>query len=303
MSTLEFGTTKLDRTKRLAEKSQLQLAFARFGHNRLAIFALGLMALLIFSAVAAPLLAHYDPIKQAISIRLKPPSVAHWLGTDALGRDNLSRILYGGRISLYVGFSSMLLSLFLGVPLGLVAGYVGGFWDGLIMRIMDLILAFPGIIFAIWLVAMIGPGVSQVILANALFTLPEYSRVVRGTVLTLKDTDYVAAARAMGASPLQVMWKHILPNVLAPVIIISSLSISGAILTGASLSFLGLGAKPPSPEWGVMLADGRPFIRQAWWLTVFPGFMLTLVVLASNIVGDGLRDALDPRATRKHLGG
>ncbi len=300
-STLEsdITSTSLLAKNRPVEKSPFQLAMARFAHNRIAIAALVLLGTLILVSVAANWIAPYDPIKRNIAIRLSPPTSEHLLGTDALGRDNLSRIIYGGRVSLWVGLASVSLSLLLGVPLGLMAGYIGGFLDGAIMRVMDLILAFPGIIFAIWLVSMIGPGINQVILANALFSLPEYSRVIRGSVLTLKDSDYVSAARAMGGNNLQIMWRHIFPNVLAPIIIISSLSVSGAILAGASLSFLGLGAQPPTPEWGAMLSDGRPYLRTAWWLALFPGFMLTLVVLATNIAGDGLRDALDPRASTK----
>ncbi len=298
-STLEFDIPEIPVKDRLEEKSPLQLAFARFAHNRIAIFALVLMAALILMSVFAPAVSPFDPLKRDVKIRLSAPSAVHILGTDALGRDSLSRLIYGGRVSLYVGFASVILSLILGVPLGLIAGYIGGLLDGTIMRIMDLILAFPGIIFAIWLVSMIGPGVNQVILANALFALPEYSRVIRGSVLSLKDADYISASRALGCNNLQIMARHIFPNVLAPIIVISSLSISGAILSGASLSFLGLGAQPPTPEWGAMLADGRPYLRSAWWLALFPGFMLTLIVLASNIAGDGLRDALDPRAATK----
>ena len=299
MSTLASGITELVPADRLEEKSPFQLAMARFGRNRLAIFALVLMGVILATAILAPKIAPYDPIKRAVAIRLQAPSAAHWLGTDALGRDIFSRILWGGRVSLWVGLASVFLSLVLGVPLGIISGYFGGLVDSSIMRVMDLILAFPSIIFAIWLVSMIGPGVNQVILANALFALPEYSRVVRGSVLSLKDADYVAAAKALGGSNFQIMARHILPNVIAPIIIISSLSISGAILSGASLSFLGLGAQPPTAEWGAMLSDGRPYLRSAWWLAVFPGLMLTIFVLASNIFGDGLRDALDPRSSTK----
>jgi peptide/nickel transport system permease protein len=298
-STLASAITDLAPANRVEEKTPAQLALARFCRNRLAIAALVLMVAIITVAVIAPWIAPFDPIKRAVAIRLQAPSPAHWLGTDALGRDILSRVLWGGRVSLWVGLASVFLSLVLGVPLGIISGYFGGLVDSSIMRVMDLILAFPAIIFAIWLVSMIGPGVNQVILANALFALPEYSRVVRGSVLSLKDADYVAATKALGGSNFQIMARHILPNVIAPIIIISSLSISGAILSGASLSFLGLGAQPPTAEWGAMLSDGRPYLRSAWWLAVFPGLMLTIFVLASNIFGDGLRDALDPRSSTK----
>jgi peptide/nickel transport system permease protein len=202
-------------------------------------------------------------------------------------------------VSLWIGLSAVILSLVIGVPLGLISGYTGGVADALIMRFMDLILAFPGILFAIWLVSMLGPGVNQVILAIAFWDLPGFSRVVRGSVLSIKTIDYIQATRALGGNPWRIMFAHVLPNVIAPIIIMASLSISGSILAGSSLSFLGLGPQPPTSEWGLMLSDGRPYLRQAWWLMVFPGAMITLFVLASNIFGDGLRDALDPRTATK----
>ena len=281
------------------EKTPLQLALARFSKNKIAIFGLILLLILIISSVFAGVLTDFDPVKRDVRSRLTAPGTEFIIGSDALGRDLLTRILYGGRMSLWIGFASVGLSLLIGVPLGLISGYSGGLIDTIIMRIMDLILAFPGIIFAIWLVSMLGPGVNQVILAIAFWSLPTYSRVIRGNVMTIKDTDYIQACRAMGGNYLTILFRHLVPNVIAPIIIMSSLNISSAILSGSSLSFLGLGAQPPTPEWGALLADGRPYIRTAWWLTIFPGFMLTIVVLASNLFGDGLRDALDPRAETK----
>jgi peptide/nickel transport system permease protein len=281
------------------EKSPLQLALARFSHNRIAILGLVVLLLLILAAVFANYLTDFDPIQRNVKGRLQEPGSEHWLGSDALGRDLYTRIMYGARMSLWIGIASVVLSLGTGVPLGLISGYSGGMVDTVIMRIMDLILAFPGIIFAIWLVSMMGPGVNQVILAIGFWNLPTYSRVIRGNVMSIKGVDYVMASRALGGNYLTILSRHILPNVIAPIIIISSLSISGAILAGSSLSFLGLGAQPPTPEWGALLADGRPYMRTAWWLTVFPGLMLTIIVLASNLFGDGLRDALDPRADTK----
>jgi peptide/nickel transport system permease protein len=292
--TLESDTTKDPLIPK--EKTPIQLALSRFSHNRIAIIGLVVMILLILSALFASVLTDYDPIQRDVRGRLQTPNTEHWLGTDALGRDVYTRIIYGGRLSLWIGFASVILSIVTGVPLGLISGYSGGFVDSLIMRIMDLILAFPGIIFAIWLVSMLGPGVNQVILAIGFWSLPTYSRVIRGSVLSIKEVDFVLASRALGGNYWTVLFKHILPNVVAPIIIISSLSISSAILAGSSLSFLGLGAQPPAPEWGALLADGRPYIRTAWWLMIFPGMMLTIIVLASNLFGDGLRDALDPRA-------
>jgi peptide/nickel transport system permease protein len=281
------------------EKTPLQLAMARFGHNRLAIAALVLMTLIILSAVFAEQITSFDPIKLNAKLRLTSPDSQFWFGSDAMGRDVFTRIMYGGRVSLWIGLSSVILAVSIGVPLGLMSGYLGGFLDGLIMRVMDLILAFPGIIFAIWLVSMLGPGVNQVIIAIAFWDLPGFSRIVRGSVLSIKQIDYIQASRALGANPFRIMFQHVLPNVIAPIIILASLSISGSILAGSTLSFLGLGAQPPTSEWGLMLADGRPYLRQAWWLMVFPGVMITLFVLASNIFGDGLRDALDPRTATK----
>ncbi len=281
------------------EKTTLQLQMARFGHNRIAIAALIMMIIIILTAIFAEQITTFDPIKINAKERLKPPSSQYWFGTDAMGRDVFTRIMYGGRVSLWIGLAAVILSLVLGVPLGLLSGYTGGFVDGLIMRFMDLILAFPGIIFAIWLVSMLGPGVNQVIFAIAFWDLPSFSRITRGSVLSVKEIDYIQASRALGGNPIRIMYTHILPNVIAPIIVMASLAISGSILSASTLSFLGLGAQPPTSEWGLMLADGRPYLRQAWWLMVFPGVMIALFVLASNIFGDGLRDALDPRAETK----
>ena len=281
------------------EKTTLQLQMARFGHNRIAIAALIVMIIIILTAIFAEQITTFDPIKINAKERLKPPSSQYWFGTDPMGRDVFTRIMYGGRVSLWIGLAAVILSLVLGVPLGLLSGYTGGFVDGLIMRFMDLILAFPGIIFAIWLVSMLGPGVNQVIFAIAFWDLPSFSRITRGSVLSVKEIDYIQASRALGGNPIRIMYTHILPNVIAPIIVMASLAISGSILSASTLSFLGLGAQPPTSEWGLMLADGRPYLRQAWWLMVFPGVMIALFVLASNIFGDGLRDALDPRAETK----
>ena len=300
MLTLESGTNNEYKDPGVPkEKTPFQLSMARFGHNRIAIIALVVMILILLSAVFAEQITTFDPIKLDAKNRLSAPSSEHWFGTDAMGRDVFTRVIYGGRVSLWIGLSAVILSLAVGVPLGLLSGYVGGFVDGLIMRFMDLILAFPGIIFAIWLVSMLGPGVNQVIFAIAFWDLPTFSRIVRGSVLSIKEIDYMQASRALGANPLRIMASHVLPNVMAPIIVMASMSISGNILSGSTLSFLGLGAQPPTAEWGLMLSDGRPYLRQAWWLMVFPGLMITSFVLATNIFGDGLRDAFDPRTATK----
>ncbi len=275
------------------------MAFRRFFTNPIVWVALGALLLLFFAAIFAPYITHFDPIARDVRNRMLPPDATYWMGTDALGRDQFTRIVYGGRMSLYLGFASVGASLLVGVTLGLLAGYLGGWTDSVIMRLMDLILAFPGILFAIWLVSLLGAGVNQVIIANALFALPTFARVVRSSVLSLKESDFVLAARSLGTPNGRIMLTHILPNVLAPIIVLGSVSVAGSILTAASLSFLGLGPQPPTPEWGAMLSDGRSYIRSAWWLTVFPGIALTLTVLTTNLIGDALRDALDPKMVMK----
>jgi peptide/nickel transport system permease protein len=269
-----------------------------FFGNRAAVAALIWVFFMIFSAVFAHVLTPYDPLQREAAVRLNAPSLEHPMGTDSLGRDILARVLYGGRLSLQVGFYSIIAATLVGVPLGLMAGYFGGRVDNIIMRMMDVILAFPGLILIIWLVALLGSNLTNVIFAIAFFSLPTYSRLVRGVTLSVREMDYVMAARSMGAGSARILVWHIFPSVIGPLIVLVTLSISGAIVTGASLSFLGLGVPPPTPEWGSMLADGRAYLRNAWWIAVFPGFTITLLVLAANIVGDGLRDALDPRTQR-----
>jgi peptide/nickel transport system permease protein len=193
----------------------------------------------------------------------------------------------------------VIVSTLVGVPLGLIAGYVGGRTDNIIMRLMDVILAFPGLILAIWLVSILGASMGNMIIAISVFSVPTYARMTRGITLSAREMEYVVAARSMGARGRRILIAHVLPSVVAPLIVLTTLSISGAIVTGASLSFLGLGVRPPTPEWGAMLSDGRSYMRNAWWMSVFPGFAITLVVLAANILGDGLRDALDPKTRQR----
>src|SRR5690348_11227052 len=226
-----FGSNKAQAKPRQVEaRSVWSLAFERFAYNRLALAGLGLLAVLILLSIFANFLTVYNPIKRDFSVSMAAPSALHWFGTDSLGRDVYTRVLYGGRLSLYVGLASVVLSMAIGVPVGLLSGYFGGWVDGTLMRVVDLILAFPGIIFAIWLVAMLGPGVNQVILANALFNMPGFARIIRGSVLTMKESDYVLAARGLGAGNLRILTSHILPNVLAPIVVLGSLTISDAVL-------------------------------------------------------------------------
>lgn len=276
-------------------ESPLALALRAFRRKRGAIVALVFLLAITLSAVFANALTPYDPIQRDAKVRLQSPSVLHLMGTDALGRDVLARLLYGGRISLQVGFFSVFVSVLIGVPLGLVAGYAGGQADLWIMRLVDLILAFPSLLLAIWMVSILGANMTNVITAIAIGAIPTYARITRSIALSTRELDYVVAARSIGASPLHILTTHMFPSVIGALIVLTSLSISGAIIAGASLSFLGLGVRPPTPEWGAMLADGRGYLRNAWWMSVFPGMMITLVVLAANVLGDGIRDALDPR--------
>ena len=274
-------------------------SFRHFRRNRYAMLSVAVILLIILASIGAPYLTTSNPIGRDAKNRLMPPSLTNLMGTDELGRDVTTRVLYGGQISLQVGFLSILISTLIGVPAGLLAGYIGGKTDDIIMRIMDLILAFPGLILIIWLVGLLGSSLANVIFAIALFSLPTFARLTRGVTLTIQRSEYVVAAQSMGASPLRIMFYHILPNIVGSLIVVSTLSVSGAIITGASLSFLGLGVRPPTPEWGAMLADGRSYLRNAWWISFFPGMVITVVVLALNIIGDAIRDAIDPNVLSK----
>ena len=267
----------------------------QFRKQRLALIGGGILAGLVLVALLAPLLAPQDPLAQDLYGRLQPPSTSHLLGTDDFGRDILSRIIYGARISLRIGLITISLALTGGTLLGLVAGYRGGFADMLIMRLMDLMLAFPAILLAIAIVAVIGPGIDNVILAVCIVLVPQFARLVRASVLTVRETTYVEAARALGASEPRVLFYGILPNCTAPLIVQATLGMGTAILDAAGLSFLGLGAQPPAPEWGAMLAGGRELLLRAPWVMTFPGLAIFTVVLGLNLFGDGLRDALDPK--------
>jgi peptide/nickel transport system permease protein len=276
-----------------------QRILREFTRNRYAVVGLLGIVFIILLAALAPNITSYDPLERSAEERLFPPSSTHLIGTDSLGRDVFTRVLYGGRISLLVGFLSIVLSVIFSVPLGLIAGYFGGIVDNVIMRIMDVILAFPGLILIIWLVGLLGSNMTNVVLAIAFFSLPSYARLTRGITLSIREMDYVVATQSMGASSFRIMFYHILPGVMGPLIVLASLGVSGAIVTGASLSFLGLGVRPPTPEWGAMLADGRSYLRNAWWISFFPGMTITLVVLALNLIGDALRDALDPHTASR----
>ena len=270
-------------------------ALRQFRKNRAAVGGLFVLAVLIFMAVFAPLFALHEQNEMFFNHRLVGPNSVFPLGTDSLGRDIYTRLLYGSRISLQTGLIAVSIAMLIGVPMGLAGGYIGGAVDTVIMRICDVILAFPGIIFAIWLISILGPSLRNVMISVGLFSVPSFARLVRSSTLQVKEMDYITAEQAIGAGTLRIVFRHILPNVTAPIIIIASLNVASAILAGASLSFLGLGTAPPTPEWGAMLSDGRAYLRTAWWVAFFPGVAIMITVLATNMVGDGLRDALDPR--------
>ncbi|AXC48446.1 ABC transporter permease subunit [Paracoccus suum] len=270
----------------------------RFRRQKLALGALGFLVLLVLAAICAPWIAPYDPTAADYNAVLQGPTQGHWAGTDAYGRDIFSRIIWGARISLTVGLLSVSIGALVGVTIGMIAGYYGGIIDGFIMRFCDLLLAFPGILLAIAVIAILGPGVTNVIWAVAVFSIPVFARLARGTTLQLKRAVYVDAARAIGVSDRATILRHILPGTLPNIIVYFSLRIGTSILTAAALSFIGLGAQPPSPEWGAMLADGRTYMGVADHLTLFPGLAIFLTVLAFNLLGDGLRDALDPKLNR-----
>ncbi len=267
----------------------------RFRRQRVALIAGLIILLIILAAVFAPFVAPFEPATPDYDNILEGSSALHWLGTDAYGRDVLSRIIWGGRVSLMVGFLSVALGAGVGVAIGLISGFFGGWVDGVLMRLMDVLLAFPGIILAIGVVALLGPGIDNVIYAIAVFSVPVFSRLVRGSTLALKQTLYVQAARSIGVKAPLLMLRHILPGAMPGVIVYASLRLGTSILTAASLSFIGLGARPPSAEWGAMLSDGRSYLGVADHLTIFPGLAIFVIVLAFNLFGDGLRDALDQK--------
>jgi peptide/nickel transport system permease protein len=257
------------------------------------IAALSVIVWLVL-AMVAPLISTYGPLQQDMVKRLAPPTEAHWLGTDMLGRDILSRILYGARISIPVGIAAVILAAILGGIVGCAAGFVGGIIDELMMRITDVMLAFPTVILALVITAALGAGIQNAVIAIMVAWWPSYARLVRGLVLSIRDREYVLVARALGASDLRLLHMHVLPNIVSPVIILGTLDVGHAILTFASLSFLGLGPPPEIPEWGSMIAAGRDYFDQ-WWIGTFPGLAILSLTIAFNVVGDSFRDLLDPR--------
>ncbi|MDR7544238.1 MAG: ABC transporter permease [Armatimonadota bacterium] len=270
-------------------------AFRRLRRSKGATVGGVVLAVLVAAAVAAPLLTPYEPTTPNPQDRQQAPSLRHPLGTDVLGRDLYTRILYGARISLQTGLVSVTIAVLVGVPMGLISGFYGGLADRLLMRLVDLMLTFPGILLALVVIAILGPGLFHAMLAVGISSSPTYARVVRATVLAARGQTYVEAARAIGCRNVRIVIRHILPNTVAPIIVLGTLGVAGAIISAAALSYLGLGVRPPEPEWGALLSEGRNYLRVAWWMTTFPGLAIMTAVLSINLLGDGLRDALDPR--------
>jgi peptide/nickel transport system permease protein len=267
-----------------------------FSQNRLSWVGLGLLALIVLVAIFAPLIAPYDPLEQNIVSRLEPPSAEFWLGTDSYGRDVLSRLIYGARISLVVGFVAILIAMAVGATLGIVSGYVGGLFDQFAMGLLDVMLSFPTLLLGLMIAAMLGASLENLIIAIAVTEIAPFARVARAPTISLKQRDFVEASRSYGSGHLRIMGRHILPNMVSDVVVMSSLWMASAIRTEASLSFIGLGVPPPTPTWGSMIREGFENILDAWWLAVFPSLAILMTVLALNLLGDALRDAADPKS-------
>lgn len=263
--------------------------------NRFSWIGIGLLALIILLAIFAPIIAPYDPLKQNILHRLSPPSLQFWLGTDSFGRDVLSRLLYGARISLSIGFLSVLIAMIVGSALGILAGYIGGVFDQIVMGIVDVMLSFPTLLLGLMVAAMLGASFENLIIAIAITETAPFARVARAPTIAMKRRDFVEAGRSLGFSPFRIMGVHILPNILSDIVVVASLWMASAIRTEASLAFIGLGVLPPTATWGGMIREGFENILSAWWLVVFPSLAILLTVLALNILGDALRDAIDPK--------
>lgn len=309
---MSFIKTTLDRSKTsapvassltgmAAHRSLFSVILAKFLQNKLAVFGLVCLVVIILSALFAPWIAQHDPNFQNLRLRLAPPSTEHWLGTDHLGRDLFSRILYAGRVSLFVGFSAMFGAVTIGTALGATAGYYGGRIDAVIMRLVDIVISFPNIFLLIALVAIFQPTLDKLIMVFALLSWTGTARLVRGEFLSLKQREFVLAARTLGMSSTRIIFGQILPNAMGPIIVAATLAVGAFILAESALSFLGLGVQPPTATWGNMLtsAQGVRIFREAWWYPTFPGLMIFITVLSFNFVGDGLRDALDPKVLER----
>jgi peptide/nickel transport system permease protein len=278
-----------------ARLGQAYASWSNFRRNPLAMLGLGIVLLLVLAAALAPLLAPQSPIAQDLAARLQPPSVAHWFGTDELGRDIYSRIIWGSRITLTIVALVVVIVGPVGLLVGTVAGYVGGWLDTVLMRVTDIFLAFPRLILALAFVSALGPGIENAIIAIAITAWPPYARLARAETLTVRPSDFIAAARMQGASPARIVLGHIAPLCTSSLVVRLTLDMAGIILTAAGLGFLGLGAQPPAPEWGAMISTGRQYVLDYWWVAAIPGLAIVIVSLGFNLLGDGLRDVLDPK--------
>lgn len=283
--------------KKRKKKSQWISVWKSLQKNKMAVTGLAILSAICILAIFADVFFDYDTmvIQQSAALRLSPPSLKHWLGTDEVGRDILARIVHGARVSLPVAFATIVIAAIAGGTLGAVAGYGSKKIDNLIMRFMDVFLAIPSILLSIALVSALGPSMGNLLLAISISNIPPFARIVRSSVLTIRNEEYIEAAKAIGAHDKRIIFRHIIPNCMAPIIVQATLCIAGSILSIASLSFIGLGIQPPTPEWGSMLSGGRQYIRYAWWVCAFPGIAIMLTILSLNLLGDGLRDALDPK--------
>ena len=279
------------------KRSQWLEVWQRLKRNKMAMFGLFILTVVVFAAIFADLIADYETvvIAQNLSDRLQGPSANYWLGTDEFGRDIFARLIHGTRVSLMVGVLSVSIAVVIGGSLGAVAGYYGGKLDNVIMRVMDVFMAVPSILLAIAIVSALGANIVNLMFAISISSIPQYARILRASVLSVRDQEFIEAAKAIGANDFRIIFRHIIPNALAPVIVQAALGVAGAILSTAGLSFIGLGIQPPEPEWGAMLAGGRQYLRHAWHVTTFPGLAIMITILSLNLLGDGLRDALDPR--------
>jgi peptide/nickel transport system permease protein len=276
-------------------ESQVRIFWRYFKRNRLAVGGMAIIVIIFLIATSASLISPYDPGKTDVSLKLKPPSLQNYLGTDQLGRDVFSRMLHGSKVSLSVGFVAVAISILIGILVGAAAGYYGRWMDSVLMRFVDIMLCFPSFFLILTVVALLGPSLFKVMVVIGITSWMGTSRFVRAEFLSLRERDFVQAAKALGVKDFRIIFRHILPNALAPVFVTATLDVATAILVEAGLSFLGFGVQPPAPSWGNILTEGRTYIFDAWWLTVFPGLAILITVLSFNLLGEGLRDALDPR--------
>jgi len=290
--------TERPQSRRQAALGRAYGVWRVFARNRLALAGLAIVVALVLVALLADVIAPAGPTVGSLDQRLLPPSAVHWFGTDDQGRDILARIVHGTRITLMVVLLVAVLAAPIGLLVGTVSGYIGGRTDAVLMRITDIFLAFPRLILALAFVAALGPGIENAVIAIAITSWPPYARIARAETLTIRRAEYIEAVRVMGAGPWRIVWRHVMPLCLSSVIVRVTLDMAGIILTAAGLGFLGLGAQPPTPEWGAMISTGRQFVLDQWWVAAAPGAAIFLVSLAFNLLGDGLRDALDPKATR-----